>query len=170
MYYKVKLVYLELKNNNMNQEPINPGCINKIYPLSEKTIGINRSEMMNGEMEDKGLKIIYEVDCNPDYIKINTTIKYVKIGNDGYELYPFSFFRGFSLYKITEMNAGDLFIISDYCLGILNEELNQLSPPLKGVPAVFHSPYNKDNYKSEADEDLDKAVDQINACDKPENP
>jgi len=124
----------------MNQdELINPGYSNRIAKLSEKQARFSKVYFANGEVEDKGVVITYEVDCYPEYVKLSMTLKHIKVGKgDNSELIVFNAFYSFKVYRVSEMNANDFHVILENCIERISASGKLHSPPvLNPVPATL---------------------------------
>lgn len=145
----------------MNQEElINPGCSNRIAKLGEREVRFSNNYFANGEVEDKGVVITYEVDCHPEYVRLSMTLKHTKVGKgDNSELIVFNAFYSFRVYRVSEMNANDFLVILENCVERINESGKLHTPPLHNpVPTTLDQLWETNRTL------FDEIADKINSC------
>lgn len=130
----------------MKEECINPGYINNIFRLSGKRTNFNTSEFVNGTIQDKGLKFDYDTYISGDFMKFGITIKYIRLAKEtNSELDVITFFKSFKIVKVAEIYPRDLLVVLEYCIDILNKDVNNEKNLPKGLPTEFNPPLYEDH-------------------------
>lgn len=130
----------------MKETPINPGSSNLIYPLSELREVFNRTEIMNGTIEDKGMDFDYRIEAFPEFTRLAIDIQYTHFAKDSdYILKVLQAPYSFLIKMVTIMFPKDLLVVLEYCIKGINHAAALQVPRLKNLPPVFPPPIWEDH-------------------------